>query len=307
MANLRTFDLNLLVMLEALISERHVTRAAKRLGVTQPAMTSALNRVRAIFDDPLLVRTPAGMVPTPKALELLGPTREILRSIDHILDRQKHFDPLTSTRSFRVRVSGLMSAILLPDVVGRFRNLAPNARFEAVSLSPTEIVPYLEGGDLDLALSMGIDHNGAVEEMAILDDEFVFAFGSHQDESGSVSLVGSHYLKIAQGQFDTAFTDGILKELGAERNVSIKTMDWLTAGPVLEATDLVLVSSRRFAEFTAQRYDIKIAELPIPTPFITWCAYWHRRNSADEALCWLRDLIAACCAEIGAARTIRSL
>src|SRR4051794_33056523 len=114
MMNLRTFDINLLVLFDVLLSERNMTRAAKRIGITQPAMTNALNRLRAAFDDELLVRAPGGMVPTPWAQRHVGPVRDILRSVEALLDGERVFDAGTSVRTFRLRMSDLVAAIMLP-------------------------------------------------------------------------------------------------------------------------------------------------------------------------------------------------
>lgn len=302
MANLKTFDINLLVVLEALLAEQHVTRAARRLGVTQPAMTSALNRLRGTFGDPLLIRSPAGMVPTPKALELLGPVRLVLRELERIFEHEHPFEASNSSRTFRVRMSDLLAAILLPDFASLVRAQAPRIRLEIVSLAPECIVPALESGDLDLAFSMGLEHGSAIVEERLLIDQFVLlrraSDATARDGLSAEGFRNLVHFKVAHGRFDTIFTDAILKELGAEQSVALQAVNWLAAGPILEATDLVLVMSKRFAELTAKRYAVEILALPIQTPSIAWCAYWHRRDAADQALAWLRDLVEQYCAEL---------
>src|ERR1700758_1485715 len=115
--NLRRVDLNLLVALDALLAERHVTRAALQIGLSQPAMSSALRRLRHLMKDELLIRTPFGMEPTPRALELAEPVRQILRQAERILEAPGHFDPGTSTTRFRVRMSDVLGYLLMPGLL----------------------------------------------------------------------------------------------------------------------------------------------------------------------------------------------
>src|SRR5262249_40164285 len=112
--NLRSVDLNLLVALDALLSERHVTRAAARIGLSQPAMSNALGRLRGVFGDELLVRTPTGMTPTPRALELVDPLRQLLRQAERVLQSDRGFDPATSDRVFTIRMSDILACLILP-------------------------------------------------------------------------------------------------------------------------------------------------------------------------------------------------
>lgn len=293
MPNMKTFDINLLVIFDVLMAERHVTRAAKRIGVTQPAMTSALNRLRVAFDDELLVRAPGGMVPTPWAQKHVGIVRDILRSVESLLDGERGFDPRTSVRTFRVRMSDLMAAILLPALLGALRRRAPECRLEIISLPPGEIVRALEDGRCDLSVGMGIEHGNSIRASDLLRDRFVCVYASGMDP-GPTSLQAfraARHLRIAQGPLDNAFSDAVLTEAGVDGRILVDISHWLVAGALIEASDLVLVTSERFAEALRARYAVASCEIPALTPPIAWRAYWHRRDEADDGAAWLRALV----------------
>jgi DNA-binding transcriptional LysR family regulator len=142
--NLRSLDLNLLVVLDALLEERHVTRAAARIGLSQPAMSNALSRLRAMFGDTLLLRTPHGMEPTPRAIALAGPVRQALRQVQRLLDAEEAFDPATCRQGFTLRMSDLLGRLLLPALMTRLRAEAPGVSLDIVHLPPTQTVDRLE-------------------------------------------------------------------------------------------------------------------------------------------------------------------
>jgi len=297
MLNLKTFDMNLLVIFDALMAERHVTRAARRLGITQPAMTSALNRLRVTFGDELLVRTSKGMVPTTVALEWVEPVKDVLRNLNDLFEHQGRFDPMRSTRTFRIRMSDLVAAIILPRLTGLFREQAPSCRLEIVSMAPAAIVPSLENGDLDIAISMGLDHAGSVRRASLLADRFV-ALGSEATAArgracGMEAFSRLPQMRIAQGPFDTTFSGAILAGLHDDLRIVVDAPHWLVAGSLLETTDLVLVTSLRFAQLVVGRYSVAWFELPTETQPFEWNVYWNRRHDAEPGSLWLRSAIQA--------------
>src|SRR3954451_11317980 len=142
--NLRSVDLNLLVALDALLTELHVTRAAEKVGLSQPAMSNALSRLRHIFKDDLLVRTSTGMQATPRALELAEPTRQVLRKIERVFDRDTDFDPAASERTFAIRLSDLLGLMLLPPLMEELGSTAPSLSFDVVHTPPIRTVEALD-------------------------------------------------------------------------------------------------------------------------------------------------------------------
>ncbi len=154
--NLRNIDLNLLVILNALMEERHVTRAAQQVGLSQPAMSGALNRLRQLFQDDLLIRTPAGMEPTPRDLALADPIRQLLRQTEALLDDPTDFTPATTHRTFRLRMSDILLLCLMPALAARVGCEAPHVTLDTVHLSPVQTVNALENDEIDMAISTGL-------------------------------------------------------------------------------------------------------------------------------------------------------
>jgi DNA-binding transcriptional LysR family regulator len=145
--NLRSIDLNLLVALDALLSQRHVTKAADRVGLSQPAMSNALGRLRAMFSDELLVRTATGMKPTPRATELVEPLRQLLRQVEQVLQSDSGFDPETSDRTFTIRMSDILACVMLPLLAAR-RPRQSRLGYNILHLSPVATVDALERDEI---------------------------------------------------------------------------------------------------------------------------------------------------------------
>jgi DNA-binding transcriptional LysR family regulator len=172
--NLRSVDLNLLVALDALLRELHVTRAADCIGLSQPAMSNALARLRHIFKDELLVRTPTGMQATPRALKLMEPTRQVIRQIERVFESDPGFDPRQSDRIFAVRLSDLLQLLLLPSLLERIGPEAPAVAFVIVHPPPApRTVEALEKDEIDLAVSMGLEHPGPIRAEVLFSDRMV--------------------------------------------------------------------------------------------------------------------------------------
>src|SRR5580693_497571 len=148
--NLRSVDFRLLLAFDALIAERHVSRAAVALGLSQPAMSHALAKLRHQFDDPLLARTSIGFEPTPKALELIDPVREAIRQVNGLFTQSQTFDPLTSSDMFTVRMGDMNEVLFLPELLRRLQERAPNIGLTVQHLPPSETVRALEASAIDL-------------------------------------------------------------------------------------------------------------------------------------------------------------
>jgi len=161
-ANLRSVDLNLLVVLDALLRERHVTRAARTVGLSQPAMSSALARLRNVFKDELLVRTAAGMQPTPRAEALIEPVRQAIGQIERVLENDQGFDAANSERRFVLRLSDLLSYLILPRLMAEIGGSAPRIALDIKHLSPLRTIDALERDEIDAAVSMGLEHTGTI-------------------------------------------------------------------------------------------------------------------------------------------------
>jgi DNA-binding transcriptional LysR family regulator len=291
--NLRSVDLNLLITLEALVSEANVTRAATRLGLSQPATSNALRRLRELFADELLVRTAAGMIPTERALQLQKALIPVLRGIGRVFDTSLTFEPATATRQFTVRMSDVLETLLLSDLMPRFLKLAPLSALNIVHLPPQETIDALEGDRLDIAVSMGLSHPSSIRSRVLLRDRMACVMRQgHRAASGELTVqrfLAEKHVRVSLSPTDQRFVDDILIQMSLSREIAFQTPHWTVLAPMLERTDLLSV----MPETLARRLGPNLAVRPLPfasKPF-DWRMYWHRRHDNNPAQLWIIDQI----------------
>ena len=294
--NLRSVDLNLLVALNALLTELHVTRAADKVGLSQPAMSNALSRLRYIFKDDLLVRTSMGMQATPRALELAEPVRHVLLQIERVLDSEPAFDPATSSRTFSLRLSDLLARLLLPPLFDVLNRTAPGIGFDIVHMAPARTVEAIEKDEVDMAVSMGLSHANSIKSEVLMKDRMVCVMrSSHPLARGSLSLSGfldSRHLKVSMSPTDLRFVDDVLARKSLARRVALNVPHWLLVPHVLEHSDLLSVMPRRLARALGGN-DLVLRDLPFASEPFEWSMYWHRRHEGNQSILWLRRTLAA--------------
>lgn len=292
--NLRTLDLNLLVALDALLQELHVTRAALRVGLSQPAMSSALGRLRQLFKDELLVRTASGMQATPRALELVEPTRQIIRQIEQVFASDAAFDPATSTRTFNIRLSDLLSRLLLPSLLEAVAAERSAIGLSVAHLPPARTVDALEKDEIDLAVSTGLVHSTSIRSEPLLHDRMVCLMrAANPMASADLDLdafLRARHLKVSMSSTDLRFVDHVLADKGLARDVALNVPHWLVVPDVLERTDLLAAMPRRLARLLL-RDTLVMRDLPFASEPFAWSMYWHRRHEGTAAVGWLRTTL----------------
>jgi DNA-binding transcriptional LysR family regulator len=294
--NLRSVDLNLLVFFDALMAERHVTRAAARVAVSQSAMSNALARLRHVFKDDLFVRTPRGMEPTPRAVELGEAVHAILQQTARLMSSDAFFDPAATERSFTIRMSDLIGAVLLPPLMQRLQAGAPGIRLEMLHLPPERTVEALESDQLDLAVSMHLRHTASIRSAKLLPDRMVCLLrAGHPLAAGKLTLakfLSARHLRVAMSPTDIRFVDDVLAAQGLRREVALTVPHWLLVPGVLAAGDLLAVMSESAARRIVQP-GLVVRPLPFDTAAFTWAMYWHRRYERSNAHAWLREQVRA--------------
>ncbi|MBN8939818.1 MAG: LysR family transcriptional regulator [Rhizobiales bacterium] len=292
--NLRSVDLNLLVALDALLGELHVTRAADRIGLSQPAMSNALGRLRHIFKDELLVRTSAGMQATPRALELAGPIRQVLRQIERVFESDTGFDPARADRRFALRLSDLLSLLLLPALLAPIGRDAPGIGFDVVHLPPARTVEALEKDEIDIAVSMSLEHSSAIRAEMLFADRMVCVMRkAHPLATRPLTLeafLEQRQLKVSMSPTDLRFVDDVLARSHLKRDVAVNVPHWLVVPHVLTRTNLVSVMPKRLAAAIGAE-TLVIRDLPFASEPFDWTLYWHRRHEGNPAIAWLRARI----------------
>lgn len=296
MFSLRGVDLNLLVVFDALLRERHVTRAARTIGLSQPAMSNALARLRGVFKDELLVRTASGMQPTPRAEALIEPVRQAISQIERVLASDHGFDADKSDRRFAIRLSDLLSYLLLPSLMTDMARTAPAVSLDVKHLSPAQTIDALERNDIDVAVSMGLEHTGTINREVLFTDRMVAVMRcTHPFAKGKLTLkrfLVTRHLKVSMAPTDIRFADDVLSKANMERDVALNVPHWLLVPHVLATNEYVTVMPGAFAAALESR-SLVARELPFARKTFDWCLYWHRRHQEDPANRWLRERIKA--------------
>jgi len=303
MIDLRDIDLNLLVSLDALLAESNVTRAAERLHLTQPAVSTQLARLRQIFGDPLLLpaETGRGMTRTARALELMTPLHAALKNLEAVVRHQPAFDPLTDTRRFVIAAHDNATVVLGMRLMERLPTSAgPGVRVAFVIGDQPTAASRLESGEIDLLLGSDRMIPPSMKARKLYDEHFVFVQRKgHPRGTAPLDLDAycalDHVLVSTSGGSFHGFMDEHLDELGRERRVALSVQHFTLVPELLSKTDYVSTLPSRFAARYLDQLDI--FALPFDARGFTLYAAWHPRNQADPALVWLRETLAELAAQ----------
>lgn len=295
--NLRSVDLNLLVVLEAVMDERSVSAAARRLGLTQSAVSHALRRLRALFGDRLLVRGPGGMVPTPRAVEIGAALGDALGRIEAAVSGPRSFDPRTAHRTFTLRVSEYVAPLLLPPLCAAIRREARGVRLNlawfVTGPAGGETAP--QPGELHVRTSAPDPVPAGCSSVRLLADTFAVLMGPrHPAADEPLTLdryVGLSHVKVGAPALGTNLIDDALAARGLERTVVLTVPSWFEMRDVVARTDLVVAVPLRWAgapEFSA---GCRWQPLPLPEIDLAVDLLWRTRDGHDPGHEWLRELI----------------
>jgi DNA-binding transcriptional LysR family regulator len=291
------FDLNLLKAFDALHTERHVTRAGHRIGLSQSAMSGALTRLREVFNDELFVRSPTGMQPTPRADDLAGPISAALRLMRGVLQADG-FDPSTADHIVTIAMTDYAAFVLLPPLLAQLADDAPrlNVRVRGI-FGKDEVIDLLDSGEANLAISVPIDASARILTRPLLQEGFAcIARPGHPAFAEGASIeafaAAPHLLVSPEGD-RAGLVDRKLAALGLERRVVLSLPQFLVAPFVVADTDLIATLAARVARrFAAANLGIAVHEPPIALSGWPLAMMWHRRVDDHPATVWLRECIA---------------
>lgn len=288
--NVRSFDLNLLVALDALLEEGGVTRAARRVGLSQPAMSHALARLRAELGDPVLVRAGRSMMPTPRAERLRGPVRRLLADVERILRDEGRFEPATSTRTFSLICPDLL-APSLPDMLSAMRAQAPGVRLEVFPTPGPDLA--LDG---DLALGPAPREGAGLVTRGLGRVSWaVVGRADHPAFRGRLTVekwTRYPHVQVRTGDRLPGQVDLALAEAGVERRVGLVVPAFLAAPEVVARTDYLFTAVRELVEPVAERLGLALKRPPLPLDDVSVAAMWHERVHGDEGHRWFREAVA---------------
>ncbi len=303
--NLERVDLNLLIYLDVLLREKNVTRAAEQLGVTQPAMSNILRRLRTLFNDPLLIRSSEGMTPTERALELQPRIRDTLADLSMILEPRTEFKPFTSSRVFRIMTSDYAEATLVPKLVKAMRSEAPNVVLDF--LTPSD-VSYrdMEQGKVDLAINRFNEIPQSFHQVLVWRDSFSCLLSANHPAVNHLSLknyLEAQHIWVSKTGMGVGFgvnpeksgglgwIDQALERIGQKRKISVFTRHYQMPALLASNVDLIATLPTRIARLQAEDLNLKIIEPPFYIPEfelkMAWCPLLHQHPAHR----WLRQLI----------------
>lgn len=301
MSNLRDIDLNLLVVLDALLEERNVTRAAKRLGLGQSATSSALKRLRTTFGDELLVISGRQLQLTMRARELKPQIHSLLGQIESAL-AETAFNPAASGRRFVVAAADFVTVTLLPRFLARVHDVAPNLRIEMIELSPTT-VDALTLGDIDVAILPRMDEvPGSFLSRSLFQERLVcVAAKKHPRIHGSLDLnafraerravyeTGRSYLAVGEKQ---------LNKVKGEIPPAVTCPSFLALLSIVGATDMIALVQERLAQAFLKQFGLQCLPPPFATKVLDVCLFWAGVRNSDPAHRWFREQLVEAAREL---------
>lgn len=292
--NLTRFDLNLLLVFEALLTEGHVTRAGRRLNLSQSATSSALRRLREALQDDLFVRTADGMIPTPRALELAEPLRRALRDVRSALDGGA-FDPSTAERSFTISASDYDVALHVPRLAQRLSRDAPGIDLRILPHINVDAVAQVDTAEVDAALGWFPRAPQRLHTELLLEESFVCVMRRGHPLAGDLLKLedfaaASHLLVTLVGD-TTGIVDDLLAERGLERRVAMTIPHFAAAPSVLANSDLIASLPKRLSDRFAAQYGLIARELPFESHRTRHEMLWHPRVDKHPAHQWMRQTI----------------
>jgi len=291
--NLSSMDLNLLLVFEAVYSERNLTRASKRLNLTQPAVSNALRRLRDTFQDPLFIRTADGMVPTDLAEQLAGRVLDALEMLRSFESRES-FDPAGLTRDFRISISDYNGMLVLPRLLKALAEQAPGVSITTSQIQRAHVSEHLSTGQVDLVLAPNQDVANLSYEPLYADDYVGVASAHCGPEGGQMSLEEycqrEHLLFSLEG-YGRSTVDVALSKLGKKRKVVLRSSHVHTIPHVLEGSAFIATLPRLITLDYLKRFELTSFGLPVELKGHEVGLHWHARQHHDPAHEWLRGLI----------------
>jgi len=293
--DLKSIDLNLLVIFDAMVEERSVTRAGEAVGLSQPAMSAAVTRLRTLFNDPLFVKTGPEMKPTPRALELAGPVRRIIEMVRTDVLQRSAFDPATTDRSFTIITPDIGEINFVPKLLARLAQEAPSAQLQTIGRPRPAAAEALEAGSADIAVGYFPDlHKAGFFQQKLFDNPHVCIVRADHPKVGTrmtlkAYLAASHAVVRPDGR-EHVF-EQFLQQRGLHRRVLLELSHFMSLLPVIEGSDLIATVPRDMADVCCRYARVRIIDTPIKSPVIGVHQFWHRRFHKDPANIWLRGVV----------------
>ncbi|GGI94198.1 LysR family transcriptional regulator [Shewanella hanedai] len=303
--NISRVDLNLLVYFDVLLRELNVTRAADQLGISQPAMSNGLKRLRVLFDDPLLIRTSKGMTPTERATELKPVIRELLVGLEKAVEPKAKFNPFESEQVFRMMASDYAEATLIPLLIARLRNEAPKVILDIMTPSDVNF-PDVEQGRVDMVINRFDSIPQSFHQKVLWKDTFSCLINRNHDVLKHFNLesyLEAHHVWVSKTGMGVGvgmdpedvqrlgWVDEALARIGAKRRITVFTRHYQAASSLAERQDLIATVPSKMARLQQDNNRVSIVPPPFDIPSIELTMAWSPLLQHNPAHKWMRELI----------------
>lgn len=292
---LSDLNLNQLVVFHHLMVERRVSKVADKLGLTQPAISNALGRLRRALGDELFLRTPAGMVPTPYAEQLAEPIAQALAGIHTALNRQDRFDPAEVRRTLTIGMTDIGEIVFLPALVDRLRIEAPGITLRTVRTSVAPLREAMEAGQVDLAIGPLPELKAGFFQRRLFSQRYVCLFRQgHRLNRRRITLAdfrAAEHLVIASAGTAHGQVDASLRALGIDRDIRLTVPHFVSVGHLLRGSDLVATVTERLAESLVEPFGLAWRPHPVRLPEVMIRVFWHAKVHKSPIHQWLRDVV----------------
>jgi DNA-binding transcriptional LysR family regulator len=304
--NLGRVDLNLLVHLDALLTERSVTRAAARVGIGQSAMSHNLARLRDLFSDELLTRGPEGLRLTPRAVTLVEPVRTTLAQIQTLVSRDEAFDPATAERTFRFGLPDSLEILIVPALLARLRELAPGIHLRLYNIDSSRLLDDLDADEWDLAIGYDVFRQGQThhKRRLLFNETYLCMFNAERTGiAPPISL--DDYVRLPHvltslrpGRSVRGVVDDALEKLGLQRVVVLTTPRFLTVPSLVARAPVIVTMHARLARLFATELGLSLSPPPVELQDVAVSLLWHASYDHNPAHAWLRQTLVGLVAEL---------
>lgn len=302
MSELHAIDLNLLSVFQEVYRERQISAAARRLGLSQSAVSNALARLRRYFGDDLFVRTASGMQPTPLATQMAEPIGVAMAQVTLALSQRSRFDPATSARRFTLAMTDVGEIYFMPPLIERCRQLAPQVEIRSVRVALEQLKGQMETGRIDLAIGPFEEASDALYQRQLFRQQFVTMMRKgHPLACGAMTLerfaAAEHVLVEASADSPYERVNQLLERAGVGSSTRFRVPHFAALPYIVSSTDLVVTVPHKLAERAANPFGLEWIVPPLALPALQTSMYWHRRFAQDPGSQWLRSLLVQVFAE----------
>jgi DNA-binding transcriptional LysR family regulator len=296
MTTLKNMDLNLLRVFQAISDERSLTQAGNRLHLSQPAVSAALGRLRALFDDPLFIRTRDGMQPTPAAVELAKPIGRALQAVQDALSYAEGFEPASSGRVFRVSMTDVAEMVFLPPICDQLRVDAPRVRLHAEPVAQDQIAEALRTGQLDFAIGNLPALKAATRHALLFSESYCCLTRKRaglppHDELTRHDYLALSHVHVRSAESSHSQLEQSLLALGIERHIALVISHFSVLPLILAQSDLAATLPLRIARLFNAGGQFHVYQLPAALPAVEVTMHWHEDFEHDNGGRWLRQMV----------------